>query len=64
MYTGAHAYHVHQTGGIAKKNRTTKSRPDGTIEETETTEFVAPPATPHSAVGSLYSLIKKIPDWR
>lgn len=58
MYLEAHRDHVEKTGGV-KKTHTINRKPDGTVEETITTQPVDPPATPHSALGSLFSAIKK-----
>jgi hypothetical protein len=57
MYLTAYVYYVDKTGGAKKTVRKVKRKPDGSVEENETTEYV-PPATPHSAVSSLYSMLK------
>ena len=58
LYLAAYIYYTEKTGAAVKTSRKVKRNADGSIEETETIER-SPPATPHSAVGSLSSLIDK-----
>jgi hypothetical protein len=58
MYLDAHRKHVEMTGGI-KRTHVTERKPDGTVKETTTSAPADPPASPSSALGSLFSAIKK-----
>jgi hypothetical protein len=59
MYLTAYIYYGEKTGAAVKTTRKVKRNADGSFEETETTEL-SPPATPHSAVGSLFALLDKV----